>query len=190
KLIKEDAVSPARSCLVALQPQGFRPPFFWVYGENSDTLLPRYLGPDQPLYSVRHQGEDGSPAGYTTVVDIATSCLHEILAIQPRGPYLLGGYCFGSVIAFEIAQQLRRLDEDVPLLFLLEPVKRRLPSTRSSSAWPPRFSKMAILLCDKSSRHLLNLKSLNAYQKARYVFERTRNKIKEIALRLFPVNNI
>lgn len=190
KLIMQDAVLPTGSRLLALQPQGSRPPFFWIHGESSDGLLPRYLGPDQPLYGVRHQGEDGTPARYTTVVDIATSCLQEIFAIQPRGPYLLGGYCFGSMIAFEIAQQLKRLDEDVLLLFMLEPVTLRLHPTLSSSAWTSRFSKMVISLCDKSSRHLSNLKSLNAYQKARYVLERTRDKIKEIALSTFPAKKI
>src|SRR5262249_30202270 len=161
-----------RSCLVALQPQGSKPPFFWIHGENSDALLSRYLGPDQPLYGVRHQGEDGAPARCTTVVDIATWCLHEIFAIQPKGPYLLGGYCFGGLIALEIAQQLKRVDEDVRLVFVLEPVKRRLPSTQSPSsspAWTDRVLEKVSSLCDRGSRHLLNLKSLNAYQKARYV---------------------
>src|SRR5262249_22232654 len=111
KFMMEDALLPTGSRLVALQPQGSRPPCFWIHGECSDALLPRYLGPDQPLYGVRHQGEDGTPARYTTVVDMATSCLHEIFAIQPKGPYLLGGYCFGGMIAFEIAQRLKRLDE-------------------------------------------------------------------------------
>jgi amino acid adenylation domain-containing protein len=193
KLIIEDAVFPAKSWLVALQPQGAKPPFFWIHGQDTDALLPRYLGPDQPLYGVRHQGEDGTPARYTTVVDIATSCLHEIFAIQPNGPYLLGGYCFGGLIAFEIAQQLKRINEDVRLLFVLEPVNRRIPLTPSSSssaAWTDRLSERVIALCDKSWRHLPKLKALNAYQKARYILKGTRDKIKEIALRTFPVKRI
>jgi len=120
---------------------------------------------------------------------MATSCLHEIFAIQPKGPYLLGGYCFGGMIAFEIAQRLKRLDEDVLLLFMLEPVTRRLPTAPSSSAWTSQYSKV-ISLCDRSSRHLSNLKSLNAYQKACYVLERTRDKIKEIVLSTFPGEKI
>ncbi len=42
--------------------------------------------------------------------------------IQPEGPYVLGGYSFGGLIAFEMAQQLYRQGEEIALLFLLEPI--------------------------------------------------------------------
>ena len=44
----------------------------------------------------------------------------EMQRLQPKGPYLLGGYCLGGTIAFEIAQQLRRAGESVALLAMLE----------------------------------------------------------------------
>src|SRR5207253_5358650 len=102
-----------------------KPPFFWVHGEASDAFLPRYLGPDQPLYGLRHQSEDGTPARYHTVVDIAAHYLSEIRTVQPQGPYFLGGYCFGAMVAFEMAQQLKNQDEKAAFLVLLSPCSLR-----------------------------------------------------------------
>src|SRR5436309_1465774 len=121
RLVAGDIVRPTWSSLYAIQPQGSKPPFFWIHGEDSDPFLPRYLGADQPLYGVRHQSEDGKPARYTTVRDIAEHYLSEIRAAHPHGPYLLGGYCVGGMVAFEIAQQLKKLNEDVALLVMVDP---------------------------------------------------------------------
>jgi thioesterase domain-containing protein len=40
--------------------------------------------------------------------------------VQPAGPYWVGGYSFGGLVAFEIAQQLRRAGESIGLLALIE----------------------------------------------------------------------
>jgi amino acid adenylation domain-containing protein len=121
KLITEGSETRRWSSLVPLQPNGPKPPFFWIHGETSDGFLPRYLGPDQPVYGLRHQGDDGRPACYTTVKEIAAHYLHEIRSVRPQGPYFLGGYCFGGLVAFEIAQTLRKEGQAVPLLVLLAP---------------------------------------------------------------------
>jgi hypothetical protein len=47
-----------------------------------------------------HQAHDGKPAKYTSVEEIAAHYLSEVRAVRPNGPYLLGGYCFGGVVAF------------------------------------------------------------------------------------------
>ena len=52
---------------------------------------------------------------------IATHYLSEMRSIEPKGPYYLGGYCFGGTVAFEMAQQLRREGQEVALLVLLVP---------------------------------------------------------------------
>ena len=178
---------PNWNSLIPLQTRGSKPPFFWVHGEDSNAFLPRYLGPDQPLYGFRHQSEDGTPARYTTVVDIAAHYLSEIRSVQPQGPYFLGGYCFGAVVAFEIAQQLRKLNQGVPLLVLLDPVN---PSVGPLSASAPVTSRSSIngtSLVDEISRHLLNLESLKASEKTHYVLERAKGKILSITS---PINKI
>ena len=187
ELISQNVVLPNWNSLIPLQTRGSKPPFFWVHGEDSNAFLPRYLGPDQPLYGFRHQSEDGTPARYTTVVDIAAHYLSEIRSVQPQGPYFLGGYCFGAVVAFEIAQQLRKLNQGVPLLVLLDPVNPSVGPLSASAPVTSRSSTNGTSLVDEISRHLLNLESLKASEKTHYVLERAKGKILSITS---PINKI
>jgi aspartate racemase len=121
KLITEDSEMRHWSTLVPLKPTGSKPPLFWIHGDLSNAFLPHCLDPDQPVYALRDQGWDGRPARYRTVPAIASHYLSEIRKVRPKGPYLIGGYCFGGVVALEIAQQLRKQGDQVPLLVLLAP---------------------------------------------------------------------
>jgi thioesterase domain-containing protein len=52
---------------------------------------------------------------------MATCYLEAVRHVQPTGPYLLGGYSMGGLVAFEMARQLQKQDEQVALLALLDP---------------------------------------------------------------------
>jgi aspartate racemase len=54
--------SKSWSSLVAVQPGGSKQPFFWIHGDFSNAFLAGYVGPDQPLYALDHQSQDGNPA--------------------------------------------------------------------------------------------------------------------------------
>jgi thioesterase domain-containing protein len=60
----------------------------------------------------------GQEAPHTHVEEMAAHYVKEIRAVQPVGPYWLGGYCFGGIIAYEMAQQLRRRGEKIAGLVL------------------------------------------------------------------------
>ncbi len=87
QLLDEGFSLASWSSLVPLEPKGSRTPFYWIHGENSDAILPRYLGTDQPLYGVLHQSHDGRPAAYTSVEDIAAHYLSEIRTVQPTAVF-------------------------------------------------------------------------------------------------------
>jgi thioesterase domain-containing protein len=52
---------------------------------------------------------------------MAEGYLREINLLQPNGPYFLGGFSAGALIAFEMAQQLRKQAQEIGLLILLDP---------------------------------------------------------------------
>ena len=112
------------SPLVAIQPVGSRPPFFCMHAAGGNVLiyrdLSRRLGSDQPFYGLQCQGLDGAGALLTTIEEMAALYVKEIRKVQPWGPYLLGGYCGGGTIAFEVAQQLRAKGEQIALLALFD----------------------------------------------------------------------
>lgn len=112
------------SSLVAIQSGGSKPPFFCIHGAGGNILiyrdLARRLGPDQPFYGLQAQGLDGERPFYTRIEDMATHYLKEVQAVQPEGPYFLGGYCMGGTVALEMAQQLHAQGQEVALLAFLE----------------------------------------------------------------------
>jgi len=76
------------------------------------------MGPDQPVYGIRCL-KTGSYTEFR-LENLATQYVREIQRIQPSGPYNLCGNCFGGLIAFEAAQQLRRKGEEVAVLALID----------------------------------------------------------------------
>jgi acyl-CoA synthetase (AMP-forming)/AMP-acid ligase II/thioesterase domain-containing protein len=111
-------------CLVPIQPEGTRPPLFFVHPHDGRVAhfrhLARQLGPDQPFYALQSPAVEGAERP-PTVEELARRYIEEIRAAQERGPYRIGGHCMGGAVALEMAQQLVAVGEDVALLALVNP---------------------------------------------------------------------
>jgi amino acid adenylation domain-containing protein len=112
------------SPLVPIQPAGSNPPFFCVHPVSGDVLcfadLARHLGPEQPFYALQARGLDGITPPQDRVEDMAALYVEAIQTVQSEGPYFLGGYCTGGLIAFEMAQQLQAQGHRVAFLVLFQ----------------------------------------------------------------------
>ncbi|MBI4241077.1 MAG: amino acid adenylation domain-containing protein [Candidatus Rokubacteria bacterium] len=128
--IREDGWAAPWSSLVPIQPAGSKPPFFCVHAHGGHVLfyrdLARHLAPDQPFYGLQARGLDGQEPAATRIEEMAENYLGEIRALQPEGPYFLGGYCSGGLVAFEMAQQLHAAGQRVALLALLDTYGRHV----------------------------------------------------------------
>jgi amino acid adenylation domain-containing protein len=132
---QQQPLQPAWSSLVAIQPNGSKPPFFCIHGLGGEVLcfreLALHLGSDQPFYGLQPQGLDGKQPLITRLEDMAAHYIKEIKAIQPQGPYFLGGYSFGGFVAFEMAHQLLQQGEQVATLVFIDSCRpestQRLP---------------------------------------------------------------
>jgi thioesterase domain-containing protein len=111
------------SPLVPIRTTGSRPPFFCVHGIGGTVLpferLAFHLPADQPFYGIQAAGLE-SGAVHQTIEDMAAAYLKAVRGVQPFGPYLLGGYSAGGMIAFEMAHRLRAAGESVALLALFD----------------------------------------------------------------------
>jgi thioesterase domain-containing protein len=121
----------SESTVVALQPHGTAAPLFCLCGLFLYRHLAEQLGQGRPVYGVYVPNEvdmigstDGAQvaAAATTVEDMAEVYLAEIRRVQPKGPYCLAGVSFGGVLAFEVAQRLRRDGQEVVMLALIDVV--------------------------------------------------------------------
>ncbi|HTG31557.1 MAG TPA: amino acid adenylation domain-containing protein [Thermoanaerobaculia bacterium] len=113
------------SPLVPIQPLGARTPLFCVHALGGEVLcyyrLARQLDTDQPVYGLQARPMEGqAEAPRVTVEETAAEYVDAVRSFQPAGPYLLAGYSFGGVVAFEMARQLTGAGEEVALLALLD----------------------------------------------------------------------
>jgi thioesterase domain-containing protein len=125
EILRREGWTPNWSSLVPIQPGGTQAPLFLVHGAEGNVLLYRqlaqYLGPDQPVYGFQSQGLSGEQSAFLTCIEeMAARYVEELVALRPDGPYHLGGYCLGGVLAYEMAQQLRAMGREVGLVLLLE----------------------------------------------------------------------
>ncbi len=124
ELLREETSTSNRSLLVPIQPLGSRRPFFCVHPGGGNVLcymqLANELGTDQPFYGLQCRGLDDDLAPLESYQAMAAEYLAEVRRVQPHGPYALGGWSVGGVLAFEMAQQLRAEGEEVAVLAIMD----------------------------------------------------------------------
>lgn len=106
--------------LVCIKPGGNLPPFFFVHGDDANFFLPRFLDNDIPYYGFFHQGQNGEKILHTSISAIAGKYVAELMREKPSGPYILGGYSIGGVIAYEMANLLNNQGQEVALLLIVD----------------------------------------------------------------------
>ena len=115
--------------LVEIQPNGSRPPIYFVHGITGDTLwfelFAKYLDSEQPIYGLQARGLDGLQPPHETVEEMAQLYVQEIRRHQPTGPYYIAGYSSGGNTAYEIACQLRESGQEVGLLVVIDQANPR-----------------------------------------------------------------
>jgi thioesterase domain-containing protein len=102
-----------------------------------NDLVSAFTGP-QEVYGVAPLPEDAQRRPVVAVERMAQLMVTAIRQVQPSGPYRLGGYSFGSLLALEMAQQLRADGESVEALFLIDAIydERYWPRRIWLRAWP------------------------------------------------------
>lgn len=127
--------------LVPFQTDGAGLPFYMVHGHSGRSvglgMIAPHLDADQPYYGFVARGMDGRRLPHRTIAAMAADYIGEIRQVQPHGPYCLGGFCAGGMVAYEMAQQLFAAGERVARLLLLDTAHPRL------FAHPPRWLQMA-----------------------------------------------
>ena len=91
------------------------------------------MGEEQPFYALQSAGLDNDSATQT-LEEMAAGYVAAVRAVQPSGPYRLGGWSLGGLVAFEMAKQLVAAGEPVENVSIFD-VKA---STANRRACPPR----------------------------------------------------
>lgn len=101
-----------------------RTPLFLCSGMFGNILNLRHLavqvGADRPVYGLQARGIYGGQEPHETFEEMARDYLAEVRSVQPHGPYLIGGFSGGGLVAYEMAQQLKAAGEETALVVLLD----------------------------------------------------------------------
>jgi hypothetical protein len=133
--------------VVPLQ-KGSKRPFFFLHGQWESMAfycfpLAQGLGSDQPFYVVEPFTFEHQPVP-PAFTEIAATHIKAMRAVQPEGPYLLGGWCNGALMAYEIARQLQEAGQQVDLLVLMNSMALDYPLRY-------HFTRKALVFCSKSA---------------------------------------
>lgn len=115
-------LGPGRELLTQVR-DGQGTPFFFCHGDYTTRglfalRLIELADPDRPVYLLHFYQDLHRPD--LTIEEIAGSYVDEIRKARPDGPLVIGGYCNGGLVAWELTRRLRQAGRDVRALLLIE----------------------------------------------------------------------
>ncbi len=110
--------------IVPIQPGNQRRPLFFIHPSGGSVHwyhdLARHLGPNQPFYGLQARGIEGDAPLHNDIEAMATYYTAAIRSVQPHGPYLLGSWSLGVILAYAVAHTLETQGEQVEFLAIFD----------------------------------------------------------------------
>jgi thioesterase domain-containing protein len=130
------------NAIVPFKEDGGGPIFYGIHSISGEVTplqdLALRLDPEQRFYGVQVPREKMTSAFAVSIEAVARHHVEALVAFQPEGPVVLGGWSTGAIIALEMAQQLRAIGRDVPLLVAFDGAPCNTGA--GISRWNPRYS--------------------------------------------------
>ncbi|MET7501158.1 beta-ketoacyl synthase N-terminal-like domain-containing protein [Streptomyces microflavus] len=123
-------------------------PVFWIHGalagvESYRTIAERI---DRPFYGIQARGlltEDAPIEGVTAMAEYYTDVIRSV---QPEGPYDVGGFCLGGIVAYEVTRRLQAQGQDVASLTMVDsPDETGLAKSNASGFQSARSAALQVV---------------------------------------------
>ncbi|OOZ39135.1 hypothetical protein BOW53_12855 [Solemya pervernicosa gill symbiont] len=107
---------------VALKASGDKPPFFCVHPSDGNVLcyseLASAMGEAYPFYGLQAKGLNGDDLPHQSFEEMASHYIEAMRELSPDGPYVIGGWSAGGIVAFEMGRQLKEQGVDAKLVLI------------------------------------------------------------------------
>ena len=196
KILQQNTDSQSRSIVIKMQPLGTKSPLFLIHPGGANLLAYKDLidcmGIERPVYGIEAKGFEEGETAQNMVEEMAMEYLEAIQEIQPQGPYLFMGWCFGGLVAFEMAKLLHKRNQKTCFLGLIDTYIRsgEEPVSDIDLLHALSFALFGVKL-DKEK-----LKQIEKNERVTYTFEQIkeanllpRNFSLDRMKRIFEVNN-
>ena len=112
------------SPLVRIAPETTVSPFFCVHPVSGTVFCYRELvsrlEATRPFYALQASGINKEEEIFTRAEDMAAYYVAAIRDVQKEGPYHIGGWSMGGLLAFEMARQLTAAGQKVAVLMMID----------------------------------------------------------------------
>jgi pimeloyl-ACP methyl ester carboxylesterase len=147
-LSKADAPAQGDECIVVMKPGAA--PWLFLFPAASGQVFPylalaRGLGGARGIQALR--SPDLQPgAALLSLDDVVNRYVEAVRRAQPAGPYLLAGWSYGSILAFEAAKRLTQSGGAVATVLMLDPPPPRvsLPAALGAARFALALSWFAL----------------------------------------------
>ncbi|KAI0139124.1 acetyl-CoA synthetase-like protein [Hypoxylon sp. NC0597] len=120
--------------VVTLRATGSKTPLWLIHPGVGEVLvfvgLAQHMAvDDRPIYALRARGFEPGQVNFSNIAEAVDTYVGAVRRRQPRGPYALAGYSYGTMLAFEMAKKIEAVGEEVRFLgsFNLPPhIKTRM----------------------------------------------------------------
>ncbi|WP_459954250.1 beta-ketoacyl synthase N-terminal-like domain-containing protein [Paenibacillus pini] len=113
-------------------------PVFWLHGGLGSVEMYQAVAgkSDRPFYGIQARGYSNSRSPIKGIEKMASYYIEIIRSVQAKGPYDLGGFSLGGMLAYEITRQLQLAKEQVRTIVMIDSpfstlFKENKPSTKS-----------------------------------------------------------
>lgn len=183
RLIRRRHDADLTSPLIKIQDKGNKSPFFCVLPVGGSVLLYRDLaqaiGDDQDFYAFQPIGLDQADKPFHTIEEIAGFYLTFLRTVQPAGPYKLGGWSIGGIIALEMARQLQTQGEPVSILVMIDshfclPHQRKMADkiiSDDTALIVAMSRELSKVLGENIKYSISKLRSMSKEEQLSYIFE-------------------
>ena len=99
-------------------------PVFWIHGGLGGVEVYKNLAQQikRPFYGIQARGWMTESSPLNGIQAMAAYYIHVIQSVQSEGPYDLGGYSIGGILAYEITRQLQELGQDVNSIVMVDSI--------------------------------------------------------------------
>ena len=126
-------------CLVPIRTTRDSLSMFWIHPVGGTVFcyrpLARALESRHSFYALQARGLDGLAEPFDRLEAMAAHYIEEVRTVQPQGPYLLGGWSMGGLVAFEMARQLTELNEEVLHVFMVDVLSEEAIDETDPAGW-------------------------------------------------------
>lgn len=124
---KEEDDFRAATPLIPMKKEGDKEPFFIISDGRGRLFvykhLRRHFACNRPLYGLQVHDINAYVSSGASIETLAANYIEAIRTVQPHGPYHLGGFCMGGIIAYEMARQLEAAGQEVGRVALISSMK-------------------------------------------------------------------